>query len=430
MLKASRSTQLASLFAYSCLGFVGLDSLFSRPSFATLTVTVPTAQFPQLFTDGGLGDQCPGINLVCFATKQPNLPHKYALNSLLGNPLAEVKYVPFNGGNTASLTLTKIQLTSQNSLSNSVPFQFGINFDSGIFPAVSGPLQMTVSLSGSVKTVNNVPFTHQLKLTGLGSVGPSFTQVAKADATFGTLGGSDISPHQFAAIKVGTFYGPITSFYGNFEAVFLQPFDQLTLPDSLSIVLSKAQPPNFFFVPPGAQEDFDPILDIIAAPGDILPFNVVLDASGVSLPPKTFSNILVEWDYNWDPNELALLNNTNPSPTTIIDLSGGLLSTITFEALIPGLHPHDGISDFGITLKKVLYQGPMGDFDATNQFPAPSLNIFNLPGNAYNQVVEVQRTIVPSPLPLLGIATAFGYSRKLRKRIKSSSTSECMCAIN
>jgi hypothetical protein len=67
-----------------------------------------------------------------------------------------------------------------------------------------------------------------------------------------------------------------------------------------------------------------------------------------------------------------------------------LLSTITFEALNPGLHPHDGISDFDITLKKVLYQGPMGNFDATNQFPATSLSILNLPGNAYNQVVVVQ----------------------------------------
>jgi hypothetical protein len=38
-------------------------------------------------------------------------------------------------------------------------------------------------------------------------------------------------------------------------------------------------------------------------------------------------------------------------------------------------------------------------------------------------------TNVPGPLPLFGVGAAFGFSRKLRKRIKRSTTSEIMSAI-
>jgi hypothetical protein len=36
---------------------------------------------------------------------------------------------------------------------------------------------------------------------------------------------------------------------------------------------------------------------------------------------------------------------------------------------------------------------------------------------------------VPGPIPLFGVAAAFGYSRKLRKRIKTSKLPEVMSAI-
>jgi hypothetical protein len=36
---------------------------------------------------------------------------------------------------------------------------------------------------------------------------------------------------------------------------------------------------------------------------------------------------------------------------------------------------------------------------------------------------------VPAPLPLLGVGAAFGYSRNLRKRIKTSKAPEVMSAI-
>lgn len=54
--------------------------------------------------------------------------------------------------------------------------------------------------------------------------------------------------------------------------------------------------------------------------------------------------------------------------------------------------------------------------------------------NIYTAISGEQRIInayvlVPAPLPLLGVGAAFGYSRKLRKRIKISKTPEVMSAI-
>ncbi len=43
---------------------------------------------------------------------------------------------------------------------------------------------------------------------------------------------------------------------------------------------------------------------------------------------------------------------------------------------------------------------------------------------------SIVSTPVPAPLPLLGVAAAFGYSRKLRKRIKGSKKHEVISAIS
>jgi hypothetical protein len=47
----------------------------------------------------------------------------------------------------------------------------------------------------------------------------------------------------------------------------------------------------------------------------------------------------------------------------------------------------------------------------------------------YNSVGPLPPCEVPGPLPLLGVGAAFGYSRKLRGRIKSSKLPEVMSAI-
>jgi hypothetical protein len=42
---------------------------------------------------------------------------------------------------------------------------------------------------------------------------------------------------------------------------------------------------------------------------------------------------------------------------------------------------------------------------------------------------DLSTTPVPAPLPLLGLGAFFGYSRKLRKRLKTSKTPEVISAI-
>ena len=48
--------------------------------------------------------------------------------------------------------------------------------------------------------------------------------------------------------------------------------------------------------------------------------------------------------------------------------------------------------------------------------------------NTYTQTNQTQ--VVPGPLPILGIGAAFGFSRKLRKRIKGSGAAEMMTTIS
>ena len=48
--------------------------------------------------------------------------------------------------------------------------------------------------------------------------------------------------------------------------------------------------------------------------------------------------------------------------------------------------------------------------------------------NTYTQTTQTQ--VVPGPLPILGIGAAFGFSRKLRKRIKGSGAAEMMTTIS
>jgi hypothetical protein len=48
------------------------------------------------------------------------------------------------------------------------------------------------------------------------------------------------------------------------------------------------------------------------------------------------------------------------------------------------------------------------------------------PGDCGNVKLTVQ---TPGPLPLLGVGAAFGFSRNLRKRIKTSKSPEVMSAL-
>lgn len=73
------------------------------------------------------------------------------------------------------------------------------------------------------------------------------------------------------------------------------------------------------------------------------------------------------------------------------------LATFKGVTVFPGLIPHDGISDFKITLNQLKVGSSVNVPGVANQF----------------QDVEVQN--VPGPLPILGAAAAFRFCRKARK---------------
>lgn len=54
-------------------------------------------------------------------------------------------------------------------------------------------------------------------------------------------------------------------------------------------------------------------------------------------------------------------------------------------------------------------------------FPSSGPNCF-VPTTPNEQVVYARATLVPGPLPVLGVAAAFSYSRKLKKRINGGTT--------
>jgi hypothetical protein len=201
----------------------------------------------------------------------------------------------------------------------------------------------------------------------------------------------------------------------------------------------------FRFSPAGAQLDGDPILDI--AIGDNIPlnFDVFIDinyiqdniASGTHLTEVRFDGpTKMSWDPSeWIPTGFSSVVNWSqtcanwpagsPCPLIYAKDSGYIgeyiptvtqnpnpadffIGTIQGVTVRPELWPGNGVRDFSLDLSSL-------SFDGRSQ-PV-----------SYYQEVEVQQ--VPGPLPLLGVGAAFGCSRKLRKRIKRSTTPEIMSAI-
>lgn len=199
---------------------------------------------------------------------------------------------------------------------------------------------------------------------------------------------------------------------------------------------SIASATNFYFVPAGTQLDGDPILDIIVSPGDNLSFDVFLDATGVNNDPLGTLNAF--WDFTFDPDELQFLGTTDgpgivssvvPNSSNNYSVVNGLvlagvnnrLLTVNFLVTNPGIHPHDGVVDFGITLTGVTGTGGSPDF--TSQFPAPSKNEFDLSGTQFNQVVEVQTPEPSSAIGFLALGT-LGLGATLKRKLKSRTSPE------
>jgi hypothetical protein len=191
------------------------------------------------------------------------------------------------------------------------------------------------------------------------------------------------------------------------------------------------------FTPPGAQLDGDPILDIILYPGQPISFANFFSNQNDTLPTN-----LLEYTITYDPAELSYVNSqldssnkfalsetfnnvigsigvrhiqppTSP-PTGVNPQAEFLLDVFNFVGVNPGRSPHDGLVDYS-------FAG--ANFFDDDDVSTPTITISNFSSNT----VEVQR--VPGPLPLLGVGAVFGYSRKLRKRIKRSTTPDIMSAI-
>jgi hypothetical protein len=97
-----------------------------------------------------------------------------------------------------------------------------------------------------------------------------------------------------------------------------------------------------------------------------------------------------------------------------------------FILVIPGGGPNNKEFDFEaeLTENSLLFN----DIHLTLTNNSQDSQQFEWSG--YQLGVDAQKIHqVPGPLPVLGVAAAFGYSRKLRKRIKDSKTPEIMSAI-
>lgn len=201
---------------------------------------------------------------------------------------------------------------------------------------------------------------------------------------------------------------------------------------------SKANAANFFFVPVAPSENAnldlnaDPIFDIetdtngnrIVGGGQPVSFNIFADITGFTA--QGADEIALTWTTSIDPTELSFVSATANTRVSLTGQANQLVQTMSYLTVADGLglRPHDGVNDFGITLTGVdLYNGGVrvGSI-AVTAFDAPSVNNLNLPGNEFNQVVEVQS--VPEPLTLLGAGTAMGFGAFFKRKLKASKSSK------
>ena len=199
---------------------------------------------------------------------------------------------------------------------------------------------------------------------------------------------------------------------------------------------SKANAMNFYFVPVAPSEnanlDLDPIFDIqtdtnglLLSPsgGQPVSFDIFADITGFTAP-GTADEVSFTWTTTIDSTELSFVSATANTRVSLAGPAIQQVQRVSYLTVNPGIRPHDGVNDFGITLTGVdLYNGGVrvGSI-AVTAFDAPSVNNLNLPGNEFNQVVEVQS--VPEPLTLLGAGTAMGFGAFFKRKLKASKSSK------
>ena len=216
----------------------------------------------------------------------------------------------------------------------------------------------------------------------------------------------------------------------------------LSIPNVISASAAQATPfADFFFTPPGTQLDSDPIQDIGISQATSIIFSPGLIDQ--YLRPAIYDSYTVNYRVSWDSTELSYDADPSISGLSLTsDFSLFAICMTNCQLQFTTMNPvNDGLTDFSYILDNVfinqigvgvpvmgsLDKGGGIGFDITSSFSP--INDFDAqgipvtPGIGFQQVVEVQPhdiPQVPGPLPLLGVGAAFGYSRKVRRRIKSN----------
>ncbi len=161
-------------------------------------------------------------------------------------------------------------------------------------------------------------------------------------------------------------------------------------------------------------------------------------------PPLTTGNTPTIWSAFWPLGELGDTSNKYPPDLTAHGVTDNLYNPdggfMQGDPGFPGVPTRDnGLLSYGGLLFFVDY----GIGHETEGYPNQYLpyQVFfksllendpdgedygGCPGDCGNVKLTVQ---TPGPLPLLGVGAAFGFSRNLRKRIKTSKSPEVMSAL-
>jgi hypothetical protein len=124
----------------------------------------------------------------------------------------------------------------------------------------------------------------------------------------------------------------------------------------------------------------------------------------------------------------SILNNDYVSTNTVLDISGDGTENVTSTTAVNNAR-NRAVAN-GITINGL----PIGGSSITNYYLANVVSTANggqnFPATSFNDVAAAARTkiltevgpsptqSVPGPLPILGAGTAFGFSRRLRGRIR------------
>jgi hypothetical protein len=167
---------------------------------------------------------------------------------------------------------------------------------------------------------------------------------------------------------------------------------------TLLVTVSSAYAVSITFSPPGAQLDADPILDILAAPGQQIQFSTRFDAIGIGV---TNAAVAVGYEMVFDPTELEFLNafTQNGIPflvNTIFAVQPGLIKFTHSGGVVAGGALPVPLSLLTLRVLPGLVNDGVADLSIQN--PEMILSIGGPPAITTNEV-SVQP--VPEPLTLL-----------------------------